>query len=283
MNSISKNTKTSNCKEIDDKKALSTHFGIYEDIETATNNASVSTCLKSGHITKSRTNSSTDDSDLEKLKTSYKKYIQEDSQNNLQKYLRLLSNGLFLSKPNIKKIPNELKTSEKYHGANFDLLISIYSQFSNLIKGNYDQDKTSSIFSKNLIATIKDILEMFLNYLITVFADLKNYTKNYSITNFKKSNDQKMEDEQLKNLKNNLLLQKDKVDEFRNQLGFFLIFMEDKFSHVSPKNKYDEFRKIMEEVPNFKPKSENVWLKKPISEYKMLEILNEFFGLIIIK
>lgn len=286
MSSIGKNTKSSNSKEIEGKTNLNNYFGIYEAHEEhldANINASGSTYAKSGNLSKSRTNSTTDDNDMEKIVSSYEKYIKDNNKTNYQQYIRELASGLFLSKPNIKKLLNELEKTKKYDGANLNLFISIYNQISILIKENYDQDKISSIYSRNLIPSIKDILEMFLNYLIKIFPELKKYTNNYNYSNliFKKSKEEskigKIGEEE--NLKQEILLQENKVNEFRKQLRFFLIFMEENFSHISPKNVYDNLKKI-KNLSNLKQNNENEWLKKPISEIKILKMLNEFFSLI---
>ena len=283
MSSIGKNTKSSNNKEIEGKTNLNNYFKLNEAHEEhleANINASGSTCAKSGNLSKSRTNSTTDDNDMEKIVSSYEKYIKDNNPKNYQQYIRELASGLFLSKPNIKKLVNELEKTKKYDGANFNLFISFYNQISILIKENYDQDKKSSIYSRNLIPSIKDILEMFLNYLIKIFPNLKKHTNNYNYSNlnFKNSNEESKIGEE-ENLKKEILLQENKVNEFRKQLRIFLIFMEENFSHISPKNVYDNLKKI-KNLSNLKQNNENEWLKKPISEIKMLKMLNEFFSFI---
>jgi hypothetical protein len=283
MSSIGKNTKSSNNKEIEGKTNLNNYFKLNEAHEEhleANINASGSTCAKSGNLSKSRTNSTTDDNDMEKIVSSYEKYIKDNNPKNYQQYMRELASGLFLSKPNIKKLVNELEKTKKYDGANFNLFISFYNQISILIKENYDQDKKSSIYSRNLIPSIKDILEMFLNYLIKIFPNLKKHTNNYNYSNlnFKKSNEESKIGEE-ENLKKEILLQENKVNEFRKQLRIFLIFMEENFSHISPKNVYDNLKEI-KNLSNLKQTNVNEWLKKPISEIKMLKMLNEFFSFI---
>lgn len=283
MSSIGKNTKSSNNKEIEGKTNLNNYFKLNEAHEEhleANINASGSTCAKSGNLSKSRTNSTTDDNDMEKIVSSYEKYIKDNNPKNYQQYMRELASGLFLSKPNIKKLVNELEKTKKYDGANFNLFISFYNQISILIKENYDQDKKSSIYSRNLIPSIKDILEMFLNYLIKIFPNLKKHTNNYNYSNLnlKKSNEESKIGEE-ENLKKEIILQENKVNEFRKQLRIFLIFMEENFSHISPKNVYDNLKKI-KNLSNLKQNNENEWLKKPISEIKMLKMLNEFFSFI---
>lgn len=283
MSSIGKNTKSSNNKEIEGKTNLNNYFKLNEAHEEhleANINASGSTCAKSGNLSKSRTNSTTDDNDMEKIVSSYEKYIKDNNPKNYQQYMRELASGLFLSKPNIKKLVNELEKTKKYDGANFNLFISFYNQISILIKENYDQDKKSSIYSRNLIPSIKDILEMFLNYLIKIFPNLKKHTNNYNYSNLnlKKSNEESKIGEE-ENLQKEILLQENKVNEFRKQLRIFLIFMEENFSHISPKNVYDNLKKI-KNLSNLKQNNENEWLKKPISEIKMLKMLNEFFSFI---
>ena len=283
MSTIGKNTKSSNNKEIEGKTNLNNYFKLNEAHEEhleANINASGSTCAKSGNLSKSRTNSTTDDNDMEKIVSSYEKYIKDNNPKNYQQYMRELASGLFLSKPNIKKLVNELEKTKKYDGANFNLFISFYNQISILIKENYDQDKKSSIYSRNLIPSIKDILEMFLNYLIKIFPNLKKHTNNYNYSNlnFKNSNEESKIGEE-ENLKKEILLQENKVNEFRKQLRIFLIFMEENFSHISPKNVYDNLKEI-KNLSNLKQTNVNEWLKKPISEIKMLKMLNEFFSFI---
>ena len=126
MSYIKKNTKSSNSKVIEGKTSPINYFGINEAQEEhldANFNVSGSTCVKSGNLSKSRTNSTTDDNEMEKIVSTYEKLLKENNQKNYQQLLRDLASVLFLSKAQIKKVVYGLKTMERYKGANFNLFI----------------------------------------------------------------------------------------------------------------------------------------------------------------